>query len=215
MYVKRVPLNFRGVRMADNNFEMLLAGIGGQGIIFAGQIIMETALSEGKRVYAFEEHGMARRGGAVASHIRFGSELYTPLIPVGFGKLLVAFEPVEALRHAHYMGSESKMILNTQPVIPVNISSGEGSYPELEDIIDVLMTQARELYAINATKLAKEAGNPIAMNVVMLGAISASGETSLSKEAFLEIIKKRSPPKSLDINIKAFELGFKKIQEGK
>jgi indolepyruvate ferredoxin oxidoreductase beta subunit len=77
------------------------------------------------------------------------------------------------------------------------------------------MMQSRELYAINGTALAKEAGNPIAMNVVMLGAICASDVTSLSKESFLETIKKRSPPKSLDINIKAFELGYLEIEEGK
>jgi indolepyruvate ferredoxin oxidoreductase beta subunit len=194
---------------------MMLAGVGGQGIIFAGQIIMESALKEGHKVYAFEEHGMARRGGAVASHIRFGEKLYTPLVPVSFGKLLCAFEPTEALRHIHYMNSESRIILNTQAVVPVSVSSGKGTYPTLEEIIDVLMTQSRELYAINATALAKEAGSPIAMNVVMLGAISASGVTSLSKESFLEIIKKRSPPKSLDINIKAFELGYLEIEEGK
>jgi indolepyruvate ferredoxin oxidoreductase beta subunit len=194
---------------------MLLSGVGGQGIIFAGQIIMESALKEGHKVYAFEEHGMARRGGAVASHIRFGEKLFTPLIPVSFGKLLCAFEPAEALRHIHYMNSESRIILNTHPVVPVSVSSGKGTYPTLEEIIDVLMMQSRELYAINGTALAKEAGNPIAMNVVMLGAISASDVTSLSKESFLETIKKRSPPKSLDINIKAFELGYLEIEEGK
>jgi indolepyruvate ferredoxin oxidoreductase beta subunit len=203
------------VTIKKENFDMLLAGVGGQGIIFAGQIIMDSALKEGHKVFAFEEHGMARRGGAVASHIRFGSQLYTPLIPVGFGKLLVAFEPVEALRHAHFMGPESQMILNTQPVIPTSVSSQKGSYPTLQDIIDVLMIQTRELYAINATALAAEAGSPIAMNVVMLGAISAIGTTTLSKESFLEIIKKRSPSHTLDINISAFELGYKEIEEGK
>ncbi len=176
---------------------------------------MESALKKGLGVMAFEEHGMARRGGAVASHIRFGKEIYTPLIPVGFGKLLAAFEPAEALRHIHYMDSESKVILNTKPIVPTSVSSGVSSYPAIDDVIDVMMTRSRELYAINASALAQKAGNPIAMNVVMLGAISALRNSILPKDIVLEVIKKRSPSHSLDINIKAFELGHKEIEEGK
>jgi indolepyruvate ferredoxin oxidoreductase beta subunit len=198
--------------MDSNSFDMLLTGVGGQGIIFAGQIIMESALKKGYHVLGFEEHGMARRGGAVASHIRFGSEIYTPLVPVGSAKLLAALEPAEALRHIHYLDSESRIVLNIKPVVPV--SSKEGSYPSLEEIIEVLMTRSRELYAIDATNMAKVAGNPIAMNVVMLGAISASGTADLPKEVMLDIIKDRSPKHSLDINLKAFEMGYTTIEEG-
>ncbi len=201
--------------MVDKNFDMLLAGVGGQGIIFAGQILMESALESGFSVMAFEEHGMARRGGAVASHIRFGEEIYTPLIPVGFGKLLAAFEPAEALRHVHYMDSESKVILNTKPIVPTSVSSGAGSYPSIDDVIDVMMTRSRELYAINASALAQRAGSTIALNVVMLGAISALRNALLPKDIVLEVIKKKSPSHSLDINIEAFESGYKKIEEGK
>ena len=201
--------------MPDNKFEMLLAGVGGQGIIFAGQILMESALQEGHSVYAFEEHGMARRGGAVASHIRFGEGLYTPLIPVGFGKLLAAFEPAEALRHLHFMDPSSQVILNSQPVIPVSVSSGKGSYPTINEILDLVAQQSQVVYAFDATSLAKEAGNPITMNVVMLGGISASGATGIPKNTFLEIIEKRSPAHSKEINLKAFELGYKEVEEGR
>lgn len=201
--------------MPKENFDMLLAGVGGQGIIFAGQVILESALSQGHSVYAFEEHGMARRGGAVASHIRFGEGVFTPLIPVGFGKLLAAFEPAEALRHLHYMDSSSEIILNTQPVIPVSVSSGKGSYPSINEILDLVASQSKIVYAFDATSLAIEAGNPITMNVVMLGGISASGATGLSKETFLKIIEKRSPSLSKEINLKAFELGYKEVKEGR
>ncbi|UCE36643.1 MAG: indolepyruvate oxidoreductase subunit beta [Thermoplasmata archaeon] len=201
--------------MESKNFDMLLAGVGGQGIIFAGQIILESALSEGYRVYAFEEHGMARRGGAVASHIRFGEELYTPLIPVGTGKLLAAFEPAEALRHMHFMDSGSKIILNTKPVVPVSVSTGKGSYPEVNDIIDIIINYSREIYALNATSLAEQAGNPISMNAVMIGAISACGAVPLPKEIVLEIVQKRSPSYSKDINTRAFELGYDMVEDAK
>jgi indolepyruvate ferredoxin oxidoreductase beta subunit len=201
--------------MDSKNFNLLLAGVGGQGIIFAGQVVMDSALRQGYQVFGFEEHGMARRGGAVASHIRFGDKAHTPLVPVGFGKLLVALEPAEALRHVHYLDPESVIILNTKPVVPNSVSSGGGSYPALNEIIDVLMTRSRELYSINASALAQEAGNPITLNVVMLGAIAASEAVDLPKEVVLEIIKMRSPSHSMDINIKAFELGYKEIEEGK
>ncbi len=201
--------------MPEENFDMLLAGVGGQGIIFAGQVLLESALFEGHSVFAFEEHGMARRGGAVASHIRFGEGVYTPLVPVGFGRLIAAFEPSEALRHLHFMDPSSTAILNTQPVIPVSVSSGRGTYPSINEILDLVGEQSKEVYAFDATSLAIDAGNPITMNVVMLGGISASGVTGLSKETFLKIIKKRSPSRSKEINLKAFDLGYSEVEEGK
>ena len=201
--------------MESKNFDMLLAGVGGQGIILAGQIILEAALKQGHKVYAFEEHGMARRGGAVASHIRFGEQLYTPLIPVGTGKLLAAFEPAEALRHLQFMDTESKIILNTKPVVPVSVSTQKGSYPKTNDILDKLIVRSREIYAINATALATEAGNPISMNIVMIGAISACGAVDLSKETILEVIENRSPSHTKEINIKAFESGYDIVEDAK
>ena len=201
--------------MEPKHFNMILAGVGGQGIILAGQIIIESALKKGHRVYAFEEHGMARRGGAVASHIRFGEELYTPLVPLGFAKLLVSFEPAEALRHIQFLHSESTIILNTKAVVPVSVSTEKGSYPEINDILDMIITRSREIYAINATALANEAGDPISMNIVIIGAISACGAVDLPKEVILDTIEKRSPSYSKDINIKAFELGYEIVEDAK
>ena len=199
--------------MVLNNFEMVLAGVGGQGIVFAGQIIMNTVLKQGYKVYGFEEHGMARRGGAVATHIRFGEQVCTPLVPLGSGKLLAAFEPSEALRQVHFMGSDATIILNTRPVIPVSVSTGKGSYPDIKNIIDILGKHFKIVHSFDATSLAKEAGNPIAMNVVMLGAIYASDITTLSNEVLIEVIKDRSPSYSRDINIAAFEKGYEEFRK--
>lgn len=199
--------------MESKDFGILLAGVGGQGIIFAGQIIMESALKQGFSVLGFEEHGMARRGGAVATHIRFGKNVYTPLVPIGSGKVLVSFEPAEALRHLHFLDIDSKIILNSKPTIPVSVSSGLGSYPTLNEIMDVLMSRTKEVFAFDAQALAMEAGSSLALNIVMLGAASASGTTPLEKKTFLNIISGRSPSYSRDINLKAFELGYKKLIE--
>jgi indolepyruvate ferredoxin oxidoreductase beta subunit len=200
--------------MVSKNFDMVLAGVGGQGIVFAGQIIMNAALKQGYRVYGFEEHGMARRGGAVASHIRFGEEIYTPLVPLGEGKLLASFEPSEALRHLYFIGTDATIILNTRSVIPVSVSTGKGSYPDIKEIIDVLGKRFNKVHSFDATSLAKEAGNPIAMNVVMLGAICASKVTTLPKKVLREGIESRSPSYSRDINIAAFEKGFEGFKNG-
>jgi indolepyruvate ferredoxin oxidoreductase beta subunit len=200
--------------MVLKNLDMVLAGVGGQGIVFAGQIIMNAALKQGYRVYGFEEHGMARRGGAVASHIRFGDEIFTPLVPLGGGKLLAAFEPSEALRHLHFIGTDATIILNTRSVIPVSVSTGKGSYPDIKKIIDVLGKRFKKVHSFDAASLAKEAGNSIAMNVVMLGAICASKVTTLPKEVLREGIEGRSPSYSRDINIAAFEKGFEGLKNG-
>lgn len=194
--------------MAQKNLDILLAGVGGQGIVFAGQILMQAALRQEYKVYGFEEHGMARRGGAVASHIRFGENIFTPLIPIGRGNILAAFEPAEALRHIQFIGPDATIILNTKSVIPSSVSTGKHTYPKIEDIIHVFKDNSKKVISLDATSLAEEAGNPIAMNVVMLGAICRSDVFPLPKDDILEVIKKRSPSYSRDINLKAFDKGF-------
>ena len=102
-----------------------MAGVGGQGIIFAGQTIAEAGIKGNYQVYLFEEHGMARRGGSVATFLRLGKDIYTPLILEGTANLLVAFEPVEALRHLKYMNKDGTVVLNTRKIIPVTVSSSK------------------------------------------------------------------------------------------
>ncbi len=194
--------------MEGKSFDLLLAGVGGQGIIFAGQILMEAALQEGFRVYGFEMHGMARRGGAVATHIRFGKEVYSPLVPLGKGRLLAAFEPAEALRHVHFLSENATVILNNAPVIPVSVSAGEGTYPNIEEIKATIGKQCENIITLDATALAEETGNSVTMNVVMLGAMCASGVLSFDQAIVKEVITKRTPHRLLDINLKAFEKGI-------
>lgn len=149
----------------------------------------------------------------MATHIRFGEQVFTPLVPIGSGKLLAAFEPSEALRQVHFMDTDATIILNTRPVIPVSVSTGKGSYPDIENIIDILGKRFKRVHSFDATSLAKEAGNAIAMNVVMIGAICASDIITLSNEVLIEVIKSRSPSYSRDINIAAFEKGYEELRK--
>ena len=199
--------------MKGKSYDLLLAGVGGQGIIFAGQIIMEAALKKGLRVYGFEMHGMARRGGAVATHIRFGEEVYSPLVPHGRGQLLAAFEPAEALRHVHFMSEDATVLINKASVIPVSVSSGEGTYPNIEEIKATIGKQCENIITLDATALAEETGNSVTMNVVMLGAMCASGVLSFDQAIVQEVITKRTPERLLDINLKAFKKGISALEK--
>ncbi len=199
--------------MEGKSFDLLLAGVGGQGIIFAGQIIMEAALQEGFRVYGFEMHGMARRGGAVATHIRFGKEVYSPLVPLGKGQLLAAFEPTEALRHVHFLSDGATVILNTAPVIPVSVSAGEGTYPSIEEIKGTIGKYSENIITLDATIIACEVGNSVTMNVVMLGALCSSGTLPIQKDVLSKVIERRTPERLLDINLKAFEKGISALEK--
>ena len=197
--------------MEGESFDLILAGVGGQGIIFAGQIIMEAALQKNYKVYGFEMHGMARRGGAVGTHIRFGKEVYSPLVPMGKGNLLAAFEPSEALRHLHFLNMESSVVLNTAPVISVSVSAGGGTYPEIEDIKGTITKNCNNVITLDATSLACESGNSVTMNVVMLGALCSSGALPIKKDIVQKVIEKRTPERLREMNLNAFEKGLESV----
>lgn len=198
----------------DFNYNIIIAGVGGQGIIFAGQIIAEAGIMEGYEVYLFEEHGMARRGGSVATFLRFGKNIFTPIILEGTANLLVSFEPSEALRHLKFMNKNSIIILNTRRIIPVSISSNkEKKYPSLEKISDILSKFCKKLIPFDATALALSAGDAITMNTVLLGAISAIDKFPIRKEILKECIKKHSSKSMLESNLTAFDFGYEMILE--
>lgn len=204
--------------MKDNNFNynIIMAGVGGQGIIFSGQTIAEAGIVEGFTVYLFEEHGMARRGGSVATFLRLGKNIFTPLILNGTANLLVAFEPVEALRHLKSMNKNGTIIINTRKVVPVSISSSKDKeYPSLEKISEILSQNCKNLISFDATSLAISAGDAITMNTVLLGAISAIKEFPIKKEIMKESILKRSSKLLLESNLNAFDFGYEIFQEYK
>lgn len=159
---------------------------------------------------------MAQRGGSVASYIRFGEDIYTPFMLEGTADLLVAFEPVEALRPLRFMSHKGMAIINTRPIIPVTVSSNkELEYPDLEKIVNILNEKLDRVVSLDATDLAEKAGNTIGMNSVMIGAMCASGMMKVPKVAVLDAIKSRIPLKALEVNQKAFDLGFEAIEGDK
>ena len=190
----------------DNSItNVIMVGVGGQGTILASEILAEAALQSGLDVKKSEVHGMAQRGGSVSSHIRFGSEVKSPLIEMGQADIMLTFEKVEGLRYADMLREGAKIIMNDLEIVPTTVSLGAGKYPE--DIENTIKGLGFELIEINALELAKKAGNPKTANVVLLAKL-ASLLTGIKKEIWIDVIKKRVPSKFLEVNLNAFELGY-------
>jgi len=186
----------------SGSFDILIVGIGGQGTILASNILGEACLIEGRHVKGAETHGMAQRGGSVESHIRIDG-LYGPLIPPGQGDLLISFDLLEALRYSHFLKNEGKMVVNRHLVLPTSVFTQKLPVPTQDEIIEAL--KKHSLCLLDADKMAEEAGSPLSQNVVMLGAASPS--IPISPESLINAVKRLVPKKTVDINVKAFEMG--------
>jgi indolepyruvate ferredoxin oxidoreductase beta subunit len=190
-------------------FDLLITGVGGQGAILASDIIGKAAVAAGLPIRAAETHGMAQRGGSVVNHIRVGND-YGSMIPKKGADLLLALEPMEAVRYLDFLKDGGIIIVNTQPVIPVTVTSGLAKYPEVSDIVDVL-SEKYIVKAFNADELAHEAGSRLAMSVVMVGAVS--GYLPIPEETLLESVRAFVPQKTIEVNLRAFEAGRRKVEE--
>ena len=193
----------------QKKFDLLITGVGGQGAILASDIIGKAAVTAGLPIRAAETHGMAQRGGSVVNHIRIG-QTYGSMIPKKGADLMLALEPMEAVRYLDFLKDGGIIIVNTQPVVPVTVTSGQAKYPEVSDILDAL-SEKYIVKAFNADELAFEAGSRLSMNVVMVGAVS--GYLPIPKETLLESIKALVPQKMVEVNLRAFEAGKQKVEE--
>ena len=196
-------------QVEQKKFDLLITGVGGQGAILASDVIGKAAVSSGLPIRAAETHGMAQRGGSVVNHIRVGKD-YGSMIPKKGADLLLALEPMEAVRYLDFLKDGGVIIVNTQPIIPVTVTSGLAKYPEVSDIVDAL-SKKYIVKAFNADELAYEAGSRLAMNVVMVGAVS--GYLPIPKETLLESVKALVPQKTIEVNLRAFEAGRQKVEE--
>ena len=186
------------------SFDILIVGIGGQGTILASNILGDACLIEGRHVKGAETHGMAQRGGSVESHIRIGGQ-FGPLIVPGQADLLISFDLLEALRYSHYLKKGGMLVVNRHLVLPTSVFTQKIAVPTEDEIIGRLKNC--DLCLLDADAIAAEAGSVLAQNVVMLGA--ASGAMPLKPESLIAAVRKLVPPKTIEINIKAFEMGRK------
>ncbi len=187
-----------------DKFDLLIVGVGGQGVILASDIIGRAAVKEGFPVRSAETHGMAQRGGAVENHVRIGCK-YGSLIPAGGADCLMSMEPLEALRFAKYVNPKGIAVINTEKIVPVTVNLGKVPYPELDVIEQTMKGLCSEVKMEDYSALAKKAGAVQALNVVMIGAVSKY--LPIKPETLKEVIAKSVPPKTVAVNLKAFDLG--------
>lgn len=195
--------------VGEKKLDLLITGVGGQGAILASDIIGKAAVISGLPIRAAETHGMAQRGGSVVNHIRLGTDLGS-MIPKKGADIMLALEPMEAVRYLDFLKDGGVIIVNTQPIAPVTVTSGLAKYPDVQEILDAL-SEKYIVKAFNADELAYEAGSRLAMNVAMVGAVS--GYLPVSKDALLESVKTLVPQKTIEINFRAFEMGRRKVEE--
>jgi len=194
-------------------FNILITGVGGQGVILMSELLGKAAVEEGLRVRGSEILGMAVRGGSVTSVIRIGDEVYGPLIPMGKCDALVGMEPAEALRSITYLSKSSLVIVNIVITLPFTVSIGKSKYPSLEEILEKLDNASGRVIKLDATQIAQQAGSLLTTNIVMLGALFGTGKLPISIETIKETIRARFPAKTAPVNIKAFDLGYQACQQ--
>jgi len=193
-------------------FNILVAGVGGQGVILMSELLGRSAIADGFRVRGSEILGMAVRGGSVTSIIRIGDDVYGPLIPQGKCDVLVGMEPSECLRNAGFLSKSGSVVLNTTPIIPFTVSLGQSTYPSLDQVLAKLNSVAGKVITLNAAEIAKQAGSLLSANIVMLGALFGTGLLPIKVATIKESIEARFPAKAAPINIKAFDLGYEACQ---
>ena len=194
--------------MTDQTTNVLVAGVGGQGVILASDIMSEVFMEAGYDVKKSEIHGMAMRGGIVTSHFRFGKKVYSPLIKEGEVDILFAFEQLEGLRWINHLRSQGKIIMNDHRVNPPIVNLGEMEYPR--NIPETIRSKFKDFYLIKGTEIALQVGDVRAANVVLLGAMSKFFE--IDQELWLKTILNYLPPKVHELNRKAFAAGRNQIQ---
>lgn len=197
--------------MATN---LIVAGVGGQGSILASHIIAEGAIRSGSRwqqpvrVRVGETFGAAMRGGAVASHVRIGPDVHGPLVAEDEADLIMAMEPLEGLRQgSRYLSPRGVALMNDRPLPPTDARIGACRYPSLAEVEEALRGLGKAVYFLPAEELAKEAGHPRTLSVVMIGAAFATGLLPVTREDLEETIRARVPARTVDANLRAFRLG--------
>jgi len=190
--------------MNDQTTNVLIAGVGGQGALLVSEILSLASMKNGQDVKKSEVHGMAQRGGSVVSYVRYGRRVQSPLIEKGAGHVLLALEELEALRWSHLLSPDGVIIMNSQKISPLPVAVGLQKYPQKIDA--QLRQRAGRLVVIDAVTLSRQAGNIRAVNILMLGALTA--HLGMDPDVVRSVLRSRLPQKTWTVNLKAFRMGL-------
>jgi len=193
----------------DKVTNVLIVGVGGQGVLLASEVLSEVAMRVGLDVKKSEVHGMSQRGGVVSSHVKFGSKVHSPIIPYGQADILISFEKAEALRALHWVRKNGLVATSNTRLVPPSTATGKFAYPE--DPVGEIKKKFKNVISLDADKIALELGNPRLVNILLLGVVSTRLEFETS--AWEEAIKSRVKPKFVDLNLKAFARGRELAEE--
>ena len=200
-------------RLKKDPYNIVITGVGGQGNVMASRVLSNMLVRRGYRITIGETFGMSQRGGAVMSHIRVSEDTqWSPQIPRRKADMVVALEPVEAIRVLMTYGNpEVKVLINTRPIYPVGVITGELSYPSLNQIRSTVESLSANAWFLDATDEAVKLGNSILGNIIMIGAATAVGALPVNREDFQDVIVRTLPPDKLSVNLQAFDIGASKI----
>lgn len=186
--------------------QIMIVGVGGQGTLLASRILGNTVINEGYDVKVSEVHGMSQRGGSVVTYVKYGEKVFSPIVEKGEADIILAFEMLEAYRALPYLSQNGTMIANSQKIDPMPVITGAATYPEN---IAEKISEKGNLICVDALSLAKQAGNIKAVNVVLIGVMARNSE--IPYENWVKTIKETVPEKFLEVNLKAFDLGYNSI----
>jgi len=190
--------------MSNNRiYNVLIVGVGGQGIILASDVLGAAAAKHGYDVKKNEIHGMAQRGGSVSSHVRFGKSVSSPIIKMGEADVLLSFEQLETIRYWNFLSEKGKVIVNDLKILPPSVFTGKQEYPS--DVLERIKQKVPDAVIVDGQKAAQKLGNPRVLNVIFLGLLSRY--LDIPPGAYEEVLKETLKPKLLDINVKAFHEG--------
>lgn len=184
---------------------VMIVGVGGQGSLLASKLLGNLLLDQGFDVKVSEVHGMSQRGGSVVTYVRFGEKVYSPIITEGEADIIISFEKLEAARYAKFLKKGGKIVVNTQQIDPMPVIIGAAQYPE--NVLDELTQKGVSVDALDALSLAEEAGSSKAVNIVLMG--KAAKYFDIPYEKWIEAIEKTVKEKFVEMNKKAFDLGYR------
>ena len=196
-----------GTDQAFDAVRIFFTGVGGQGTLLATRMVGEAALAEGLPVTMSEIHGMAQRGGVVESSVVIG-KVFSPTIPDGEADILMAFEPLEALRAIPKCHAESLIIASTAPIVPFTVAVGQSTYPEVAELEQAIKEKVSNLLWLDAVELARKAGSERASNTVLVGVLAGTGRLPIARSSWEEALQKTLPSRLVEINRQAFEAGY-------
>jgi len=188
-------------------YNVLIVGVGGQGVLLASRVIGEAAMREGQEVVMSEVHGMAQRGGSVSAAVRFGKGALSPLVPKAGADLILGFEPVETYRALAYAKQGTVVVTDVNRIVPMTVTSGNEKYPEVGELLSAMRKSGLKVISLDATQAAEAAGARVTVNSVLIGAVSTLVEFPLKEGTLRSALMSSVPAKAKQVNERAYELG--------